>query len=96
VCLFGSAVINKPVGLLDSEFTRRGRIEHHFYAVDSVSIVFIEVKKSLVTGKGRLDVIAQVLAESAGMSDFPFSIVTALDFDDTANNISLRLYKLKV
>ena len=40
--------------------------------MDSVSIVFIEVKKTLVSGKGRLDVIAQVLAECAGMSDFPF------------------------
>ena len=28
--------------------------EHYFYAVSSVSIVFIEVKKALATGKGRL------------------------------------------
>jgi hypothetical protein len=95
VCLFGSAVINKPEGLLDSEFTKRGRIEHHFYAMDSVSIVFIEVKKSCALGKGKLDVIAQILAESAGMSDFPFYIA-ALDFNDIANNISLRLCKLEV
>ena len=38
--------------------------------MNSVSIVFIEVKKTYVMGKGRLDVIAQVLAECAGMSDF--------------------------
>ena len=37
-------------GLLNSEFTKRGRIEHHFYAMDSVSIVFIEVKKALRFG----------------------------------------------
>ena len=71
LCLFGSAVINKPEGLLDSEFTKRGRIEHHFCSMNSVSIVFIEAKKVYVLGDGRLDVIAQVLAESAGMSDIP-------------------------
>jgi hypothetical protein len=65
VCLFGSAVVNKPGGLLDAEFTKRGRIEHHFYAVSSISIVFIEVKKDLVLGKGKLDIIGQVLAECA-------------------------------
>ena len=90
--LFGNAITNKPEGLLDSEFTRRGRIEHHFCTMSSVGIVFIEVKKSWALGRARLDVIAQVLAESAGMSDFPFC--AASDFDDTVNNISLRLFKL--
>ncbi|KAH0541742.1 hypothetical protein FGG08_003834 [Glutinoglossum americanum] len=65
VCLFGSTVVNKPEGLLDSEYTKRGRIEHHFYALNSVSIIFFEVKKVVVVGKGKLDVIAQVLAECA-------------------------------
>jgi hypothetical protein len=65
VCLFGNAVVNKPEGLLDAEFTKKGRIEHHFYAVSSISIVFIEVKKNLVVGKGKLDIIGQVLAECA-------------------------------
>jgi len=65
VCLFGNAVVNHPEGLLDSEFTRRGRIEHHFYAVNSISIVFIEVKKTLVVGRRKLDIIGQVLAECA-------------------------------
>ena len=80
--LFGSAITNKPEGLLDAQFTKRGRIEHHFYAMDTVSIVFIEVKKLYVLGRSRLDVIAQALAESLSMPDFP-------NFDDTANNISL-------
>ena len=66
MCLFGTAIINKPEGLLDAEFTKRGKIEHHFCSLSSVSIVFIEVKKTLVSGKAKLDVIAQVLAESAG------------------------------
>jgi hypothetical protein len=70
VSLFGCAIVNNPEGLLDAEFTKKGRIEHHFCSMNSVSIVFIEVKKTYVMGKGRLDVIAQVLAECAGMSDF--------------------------
>jgi hypothetical protein len=92
VSLFGCAIINNPEGLLDAEFTKKGRIEHHFCSMNSVSIVFIEVKKTYVFGKGRLDVIAQVLAECAGMSDFPPFLVTASDFDDAA---SLRLCKLE-
>jgi hypothetical protein len=70
VSLFGCAIINNPEGLLEAEFTKKGRIEHHFCSMNSVSIVFIEVKKTYVMGNGRLDVIAQVLAECAGMSDF--------------------------
>ncbi|KAL4960359.1 uncharacterized protein BDV14DRAFT_182813 [Aspergillus stella-maris] len=65
VGLFGSAITNKPEGLLECKFSRRGRIEHHFVSVGSISIVFIEVKRELSTGKARLDVIGQVLAECA-------------------------------
>ena len=74
MCLFGTAIINKPEGLLDAEFTKRGKIEHHFCSLSSVSIVFIEVKKTLVSGKAKLDVIAQVLAESAGRLYLLFSL----------------------
>jgi hypothetical protein len=96
VCLFGGSVINKLEGLLESEFTKRGRIEHHFYAMQSVSIIFIEIKKEYTSGTGRLDVLAQVLAESAGMPflflHFPLlPFVAASNFNDAANNISLRL-----
>ena len=73
VFLFGGSVINKPEGLLESEFTKRGRIEHYFYAMTLVSIIFIEVKKEYTSGTARLDVIAQVLAESAGMPFYFFS-----------------------
>jgi hypothetical protein len=74
VCQFGSAVINKPEGLLEAEFTKKGRIGHHFYAMNSISIIFIEVKKTYAMGSGRLDIVAQILAESAGMS-FPPSFL---------------------
>jgi hypothetical protein len=67
VCLFGSKVINKPEGLLDAEFAKRERIEHHFYAMGTVSVVLIEVKRHYATGRKKLDIIAQVLAESLGM-----------------------------
>jgi hypothetical protein len=94
VALFGCAVINRPEGLLDAEFTKKGRIEHYFCSMNSVSIVFIEVEKAYVLGDGRLDVIAQVLA---GMLDFPlfFLFVAASNCDDTADNISLRLSELE-
>src|SRR3954451_22398790 len=92
VALFGCAVINRPEGLLEAEFTKKGRIEHHFCSMNSVSIVFIEVKKTYAMGRGRLDVIAQALAECACMSDFSPFLVTASDFDDAA---SLRLCKLE-
>ncbi|KAE8133560.1 hypothetical protein BDV38DRAFT_257966 [Aspergillus pseudotamarii] len=69
VCVFNNIVVNKPGTLLDSEVTRKGRIEHHFVALDSVSIVFIEVKKSCAMGKQGLDVKGQVLAECAA-SDY--------------------------
>ena len=80
MCLFGSAVVNKPEGLLDAEFTKKGRIEHHFYAMSSISIVFIEVKKTYTLGSGRLDVIAQILAESAGMSFLPPSFCCSFGY----------------
>jgi hypothetical protein len=92
VSLFGCAIINNPEGLLEAEFTKKGRIEHHFCSMNSVSIVFIEVKKTYVMGKGRLDVIAQVLAECAGMVRLLPFLVTASDF---TNAISLRLCKLE-
>lgn len=72
ILLFGSSVINHPGILLDSEFTKRGRKEHHFYAAKSVSIVSIAVKRTFAVGKGELDIIAEVLAECAGMFKFPF------------------------
>ena len=76
--LFGSAIVNKPEGLLEAEFTKKGRVEHHFYAMDSISIVFIEVKKTYAIGSARLDVVAQILAESAGMSFSPSFLLLQL------------------
>ena len=64
ICQFGNVLVNRPETLLDSEFTR---IEHLFYAADAVSIVF---KLDLSTGKNRLDVLGQILAQCAGMLNF--------------------------
>jgi hypothetical protein len=38
--------------------------------MNSVNIIFIEVKKTYIMGKGRLNIIAQVLTEYTGISDF--------------------------
>ncbi|KAE8380167.1 hypothetical protein BDV26DRAFT_258102 [Aspergillus bertholletiae] len=69
VCVFNSLVVNKPETLLEGEPTRKGRIEHHFVALDSVSIVFVEVKKTWTMGRQGLDAKGQVLAECAA-SDY--------------------------
>ncbi|OXV06001.1 hypothetical protein Egran_06231 [Elaphomyces granulatus] len=60
-----STIVNKPEGLLGGEFTNKGRIKHHFIAVDSVSTVFMEVKEILTVSKSGLDIKGQVLAECA-------------------------------
>jgi hypothetical protein len=38
----------------------------------SASIIFLEIKKDYVGSKGKLDIIGQVLAECAGVSEFHF------------------------
>ena len=50
VALFGCAIINNPEGLLEAEFTKKGRIEHHFCSMNSVSIVFHRSQKDLHYG----------------------------------------------
>src|SRR5271156_213548 len=96
--LFRNSEARSSEGLLDADFTKRRRIEHYFYAMGTVSIVFIQVKKHYATGREKLDVIAQALAESLGMSHFPIffsSFYCRFRFDSTANNISFRLCKLE-
>jgi hypothetical protein len=81
VALFGCAIIDRQEeGLLDARFTKKGRIEHYFCSMNSVSIVFIEVEKSYLLGDGRLDIIAQVLAKSASMLDFPLFFLVCCSF----------------
>ncbi|KAN0067920.1 hypothetical protein V8E54_013848 [Elaphomyces granulatus] len=63
VCVFGHAIINRPEGIITAEFTRNGRIEHHFIAFESATVVFIEVKKALFVNSDEIDIKAQVLAE---------------------------------
>jgi len=43
--------MNKTEGLLESNVMRKGRIEHHIVAFDSISIVSVDVKTD-VTGVG--------------------------------------------
>jgi hypothetical protein len=102
VYLFGGAVTIKLGGLLDAKFKKRGTIKQHFYAMDTISIVFLEIEKAFVAGRRKLDVMAQVLAELLSMPNFPnfpppffFRCVAALDFDSTANVSSVRLFKFE-
>jgi hypothetical protein len=67
MCLFRGTLINKPESLLESYYKTSDRIEHYFWAFNSVNIIFIEVDKYYVSGKARLDLIGQVLAECLGM-----------------------------
>jgi hypothetical protein len=96
IFLFGNTVVNKLEALLDSEFTKRGRIEHHFYAMKSVSIVFVEVKEASTMGMGRLDIIAQVLAECASMFIIFFFFTPTPDFHSNAYNIACDYVNAKV
>jgi hypothetical protein len=40
------AIAKKPEGIVTTAFTRNGRIEHHFIALESTAILFIKVKKN--------------------------------------------------
>lgn len=70
VGLFGIAITNKPEGLLESKFSKRGRIEHRFVSVGSISVVFIEVKKEVSTSKAR---------SNSGFQATPKSLVLSHD-----------------
>lgn len=64
--------MNKLEGLLKSNTTRKGHIEHHFTTFASTTIVFIDVKKNLkTTEKNVLNVKGQILAECVAMLRFP-------------------------
>ncbi|KAJ6179991.1 hypothetical protein N7519_010452 [Penicillium mononematosum] len=65
VCLFKSIVVNKPETLLESEFTRRGRIEHHFahstlWASFLSSISSTGSSWATLTAFDRLDISHQI------------------------------------
>ncbi|KAK9241967.1 hypothetical protein V1506DRAFT_549046 [Lipomyces tetrasporus] len=64
VALFSGAVFNTPESLLESDATRSGRIEYQCTIAGDISVLFIEVKPKEGTGPERLDIMAQVIAES--------------------------------
>ena len=63
---FGFAFRNRPESILDGRITTRGRIKYYFQAFGSIAALFIEVKLEIGNRKGRLDAIAQVIAECDG------------------------------
>ena len=53
--------------MIQGRITKQGRIEHFFRAFGGISILFIEEEKfKIVNEDGRLNAIAQVIAESDG------------------------------
>lgn len=61
---------NLPEEILEVDVTERGRTEHQFLVYGAVVVLFIQVKKELLTGKAKLDQIAQLLAEADGSCPF--------------------------
>lgn len=55
IALLSGAILIKSEGLLESQSSQK-RIEHHFITADSISMVFIEVKKILTIGKSGLNI----------------------------------------
>ena len=70
VAEFGFAFRNLPESLINGRISTKGRIEHHFRAFGSITILVIEVKYKVGNATERLDGIAQVIAECAGQSPF--------------------------
>ena len=66
VCLFKKRIVNKPEQKLTCGVANRGEIEFRYVALDSIIVLFIEVKKEYLSGKALLTQIAQVMAEADG------------------------------
>ena len=65
--MFGFVFRNLPESMIQGRITKQGRIEHFFRAFGGISILFIEEEKfKIVNEDGRLNAIAQVIAESDG------------------------------
>jgi hypothetical protein len=70
VCLFKKRIVNKPEQKLVGGVATRGEIEYQYVALNSIIVVFIEVKKEYMSGKNLLNQIAQVMAEGDGMDTY--------------------------
>lgn len=66
VCLFEKRIMNSPEKLFSGGVTSKGKIEYQFMSLNTVIIVFVEVKREMAAGSARLDQIAQVMAEADG------------------------------
>lgn len=65
---FHSAVANKSEGVTEGVLSSDGCNKHHFWALDTISVVLIKVKKILATRTKGLNIKGQILAEPASMS----------------------------
>jgi hypothetical protein len=57
IYIFKSAILHKPESLTESLIIKKSRIKHHFYIVTSAIVVFVEVKKKLITRRKKLNVL---------------------------------------
>ncbi|KAF8342428.1 hypothetical protein F5887DRAFT_1062352 [Amanita rubescens] len=82
VAQFGFILRNEPEPVIESRITTRGRIEYYFKAFGAVAILCIEIKPEIGDKDGRLNAIAQVIAECE-----------ACDWDNTqANFCGIPIY----
>jgi len=66
VAQFGFVFRNEPMPVIQSHITTRGRIEYYFKAFGAVVILCIQIKPEIGDKDGRLNAIAQVIAECDG------------------------------
>ena len=68
ISVFGFAFRNLPESTIEGRIITKDRVEYHFKAIDSIAVLFIEMKLKIGSGKERLDAIAQVIAECDGQA----------------------------
>jgi hypothetical protein len=67
IAVFCFAFRNLP-DTIEGCVTTKERMEYHFQAIGSISVLFIEVKLRIGSGKERLDAVDQVIAECDGQT----------------------------
>ncbi|KAF8493301.1 hypothetical protein F5888DRAFT_1618085 [Russula emetica] len=68
IAVFCFAFRNLPESTIERRATTKRRVEYHFQAIGSISVLFIEVKLRIGSRKERLDAVAQVIAECDGQA----------------------------
>ena len=67
IAVFGFTFRNKPEPIVEGRITE-DRVEYYFKAIGPIAVLFIEMRLVTCGGKGRLDAIAQIIAECDGQA----------------------------